>query len=74
MGHLVGLKEIMDELVLNEDFHIGYASLRQSYRYGSLDEKIAKFIIEKKKPSSVSYYIDKDQVENFKKSLFEYFC
>ena len=74
MQNLVGLKEILDELVEQEDFHITYASLRQAYRYGTLDKSISKFIVEKKKPSSVSYYVEQNELDNFKQALFKYFC
>ena len=73
MEKLTKLKEIMDNLVEKEDFHITYTSLRQAYRYGSLDESISKFVIEKKKASSTSYYIESSQIENFKQALFDYF-
>lgn len=73
MENLIGLKEFMDNLVKEENFHITYASLRQSYKYGTLNEDISKYIIEKKKASSVSYYIDKLQQDKFKEALFKQF-
>ncbi|MBQ3420808.1 MAG: hypothetical protein IJH34_03905 [Romboutsia sp.] len=70
---LIGLKKFIDDLVAKEDFHMEYPSIRQAYLRGSLNSDLAKFIVEKQKPSSTSYYVEEEKAEAFKEALLQYF-
>lgn len=70
---LIKLKEVMDTLQEQDQFHISYSSIRQFYIRKSLNEDVAKYIIEKKKVQNISYYIEEDNFEAFKKALYNQF-
>ena len=70
---LIKLKEVMDTLQEQDQFHISYPSIRQFYIRKSLNEDVAKYIIEKKKVQNISYYIEENNFEAFKKALYNQF-
>lgn len=73
MEELITLKSIIDDLQKDFKIPVGYISFRQAYIRGSIPKEVTKFISKVKKFTSVSYYVEKSDVENFTEALIKHF-
>lgn len=73
MTDTVTLKSVIDQLEADKKIPVGYISFRQAYIRGKVNSEITKYISEVKKFTSVSYYVNKSDLEKFSEALIKQF-
>lgn len=71
--NMVSLKSIIDDLQQKGQIPIGYASFRQAYLQGKVSNEVMQFVVNVKKFSSISYYVEEPKVEKFSEALIKQF-
>lgn len=73
MSDKLTLRSVIETLSSENKIPIGYASFRQAYTRGTIPQEIAQYISEVKKFTSISYYVEKSDLEEFTEALIKQF-